>query len=80
MAPRELTADDVVFSLLRTKNTPGPGSYLAMIKNVTATDRYTVVVSLNNYDANWFFIFGGGMAMGAIQPKEMAAANKTAED
>jgi peptide/nickel transport system substrate-binding protein len=80
MAARELTADDVVYSLMRTKNTAGPGSYLKMIDSVTATDKYTAVVHLNAYDANWFFIFGGGMAMGAIQPHEMAEANKTAED
>jgi len=80
MAARELTADDVVFSIKRTINTPGPGSYLAMIKDVVATGRYTVVVSLNRYDANWFFLFAGGMAMGAIQPHEMADANKTVEN
>ena len=80
MAARELVANDVVYSLKRTIATPGPGSYLAMIKDVTAPDKYTVVVSLNAFDANWFFIFGGGMAMGAIQPKEMADANANGED
>ena len=80
MAAREVVAADVAYSLLRTKNTPGPGSYLAMIDTVTAPDKYTAVVSLKNYDANWFFIFGGGMAMGAIQPQEMAKANTPNED
>jgi peptide/nickel transport system substrate-binding protein len=80
MAARELTSADVVYSLKRTIGTPGPGSYLGMISDVTAFDRYTVIVSLKQYEANWFFIFGGGMAMGAIQPKEMADANATAAD
>jgi peptide/nickel transport system substrate-binding protein len=80
MAAREVVASDVVFSIKRTIATPGPGSYLAMIKDVTAPDKYTVQVTLNVYDANWFFIFGGGMAMGAVQPKEMADANANGED
>jgi len=48
MAAREVVAADVAYSLLRTKNTPGPGSYLAMIDTVTAPDKYTAVVSLKN--------------------------------
>jgi len=67
---REITADDVAYSLTRTMKTSGPGSYLAMISSVKAVDKYTVAINLKVYEANWFFIFGGGMAMGAIQPKE----------
>jgi peptide/nickel transport system substrate-binding protein len=80
MAARELTSADVVYSLKRTMATSGPGSYLKMINDVTAPDKYTVVASLKTYEANWFFIFGGGMAMGAIQPREMADANATTAD
>jgi peptide/nickel transport system substrate-binding protein len=80
MASRELTADDIVYAIQHTIATPGPGSYLAFVDHVTATDRYTATFTLKNYDANWFFIFGGGMGMGGIQPKEMVDANKVAVD
>jgi peptide/nickel transport system substrate-binding protein len=79
-AARELTASDIVFAMKNTIATPGPGSYLAMISDITAPDKYTAVFTLKNYDANWFFIFGGGMAMGGIQPKEMVDANNVALD
>jgi ABC-type transport system substrate-binding protein len=80
MAPRELTSADVVYSINRTMNTSGPASYLSFIQSVTAPDTYTVVMTLSSYTANWDFLVGGGMDMGAIQPKEMATANANGED
>ena len=85
MAAREVTANDVVFSLKRVMAdagfAKGSGGYLTWFMNdVTAPDKYTVIVSMSAWTANWFFIMGGGMAMGAIQPKEMADANANGED
>ena len=80
MAPREFTSADVVYSINRTKATPGPSSFLNFVNNVAAPDKYTVVFTLNSYAANWDFLFGGGMNMGAIQPQEMATANASGDD
>jgi peptide/nickel transport system substrate-binding protein len=80
MAARELTSADVVYSIKRTMATNGPASYVSFIKDATAPDRYTVVYTLNSYTANWDFLVGGGMDMGAIQPQEMATANANGED
>jgi ABC-type transport system substrate-binding protein len=80
MAARELTSADVVYSIKRTMATNGPASYVSFVKDATAPDRYTVVYTLNNYTANWDFLVGGGMDMGAIQPQEMATANAPGED
>jgi len=80
MAARELTSADVVYSIKRTMATNGPASYVSFIKDATAPDRYTVVYTLNSYTANWDFLVGGGMDMGAIQPQEMATANASGED
>ena len=80
MAARELTSADVVYSIKRTMATNGPASYVSFINDVTAPDRYTVVFTLNGYTANWDFLVGGGMDMGAIQPQEMATANANGED
>ena len=80
MASREFTSADVVYSINRTKATPGPNSFLNFVNNVAAPDKYTVVFTLNSYAANWDFLFGGGMNMGAIQPQEMATANAAGDD
>ena len=80
MAAREVVAADIAFSLMRTKATPGPSGFLKFINNVTAPDKYTVVVAMDSFAANWPFLFGSGMNMGGIQPSEMATANKTVED
>ncbi|MGD1040298.1 MAG: ABC transporter substrate-binding protein [Dehalococcoidales bacterium] len=80
MAPRQFTSADVVYSINRTKATPGPASFLNFVNNVAAPSTFTVVFTLNSYAANWDFLFGGGMNMGAIQPQEMAAANASGDD
>jgi len=70
MAPREFVADDVVYTILRVKNTPPQASYITFIKTCYTTGKYTVVWELNNWDANWYFNVGGGMSMGAMVAKE----------
>lgn len=80
MASRELTSADVIYSIERTMSTAGPNRFFNFIKNLTAPDAYTVVINLNSYAANWEFLLGAGMNMGAIQPKEMAVANATGDN
>lgn len=60
---RELVADDVVYSLIRHNNAP-LGAYPTPPNEVTATDKYTVVVKLKNPDPtalwtinNQYYIF-----------------------
>jgi peptide/nickel transport system substrate-binding protein len=80
MAPREVVASDVAACFNRVKVTPGPSGFFKFINTITATDKYTVVLALASYSANWNFYFGGGMNMGAIQPPEMTAANTPVEN
>jgi peptide/nickel transport system substrate-binding protein len=80
MAAREVVASDVAFSFNRIKTTTGPARFFGFINTITATDKYTVVLALASFSANWNFYFGGGMAMGGIQPKEMADANNPTEN
>jgi len=72
MEPRELTADDVVFSLNRLAESPlcQSSSY---VKDIYAEDRYTVVIDLNYYDLNWGMWLGGG-ALTGIYPPEVVEA------
>jgi peptide/nickel transport system substrate-binding protein len=61
MESRELTADDVVFSIQRHWDSPRAGQeWSAFLKSVTATDRYTVVCELNFYfpDFGYWFMWG----------------------
>ncbi|GAJ03263.1 unnamed protein product, partial [marine sediment metagenome] len=74
MEPRELTADDVVFCLIRSWERPGRASSWEWIESITAPDRYTVVVALNEYNANWNWWFGGGFVSGGIYPPEVVEA------
>lgn len=60
---REVVADDVVYSLIRHNNAP-LGAYPSPPNEVTAQDKYTVVVKLKNPDAvalwtlnNQYYIF-----------------------
>jgi peptide/nickel transport system substrate-binding protein len=74
MPSRELTADDVVFSFDRLRSSPKAlASQYEFIDKVEAEDRYTVVYTLNKYNADWDFRLGWGFNS-AVMPKEVAEA------
>jgi peptide/nickel transport system substrate-binding protein len=74
MASRELTAQDVVFSYTRLDKSPKKiATYFDHIDKVEATDRYTVLFTLKEFNAEWDYRFGWGYYSG-IMPKEVADA------
>jgi peptide/nickel transport system substrate-binding protein len=74
MASRELVADDVVFAFNRLNNSPRKlKDYFNHVAKVEATDKHTVVFTLNGYFAEWDYRFGYGY-YSAIYPKEVADA------
>ena len=77
MAPRELTADDVVASEKRSISRPGFAGSFTWLKSITATDRYTVTWELNSFFANWPWRIGCGTALGAVMAPETVAAGPT---
>ena len=78
MAPRELTADDVVASEKRSITRAGfPASFATWLKSITATNRYTVTWEFTNFFANWPWRIGCGTALGAVMAPETVAADPT---
>lgn len=72
MPARELVADDVVFSVKRNISSPkAPAGAFAFLKDVTAQDKYTVVFTMNYYDALAIYRLGYGYGSG-VTPKEVA--------
>jgi peptide/nickel transport system substrate-binding protein len=75
MEAREFTAYDAEFSLNRTMTSytaSGKGAY-EYIESITATDKYTLVVETNSYNADWSFHLGYGW-MAPIIPEEVVKA------
>ena len=83
MAPRELTADDVVFSMQRSQvgvmvngtlqKTMVAGIY-TFITDRIAVDKYTVKLVCNKFDANWAYYLGYGYMPGMITCPESGNA------
>ena len=74
MDSREFTADDVVFSFNRQKNSPKTfKDYYYYVDKVEATDRHTVTFTMNEYHADWDYRFGWGY-YSQIIPHELAKA------
>lgn len=71
MKSRELVAQDVVDSFERLNASPrkNPG-YFDHVEKVEASDRYTVVFTMNAYSADWDFRFGWGFFSGIV-PREV---------
>ncbi len=66
MASRELTADDVVYSMKRSEiGTMVEGNY-KFITDRTAVDKYTVKLTCSSFDANWAYYLGYGYMPGLI--------------
>ncbi len=72
MEPRELDAEDVIFSFRYVDQSPRRiATYFEHIDSVVARDRYTVVFNFNRFNAEWAYRFGYGY-YSAIMPREMA--------
>ena len=80
MKSRELTAQDVVSSLLRNMNEEiarnGFGArYYKVMESMTAKDRYTIEIKLENFIADWWLFYGYAVWAGAgIIPPELLTA------
>lgn len=69
--PRELTADDVLFSYNRLDSSPKKiPTYFDHIEKVEARDAHTVVFKFKEYNAEWNYRFGYGYFSGIV-PREM---------
>jgi peptide/nickel transport system substrate-binding protein len=77
MASRELTAEDIVYTFNRQNSSPKKieGMY-DYVDSAKAADRYTVVLNLKEYNAEWAYRFGYGYYSGIV-PKEVVAAGAT---
>ena len=74
MAARELVADDVVYSYDRVNKSPKKiPTYFDHIAKVEATGKHTVVMTFNNYNAEWDYRWGWGY-YSAIVPREVTEA------
>jgi peptide/nickel transport system substrate-binding protein len=74
MASREMTADDVVFSYNRLKSSPKYiGTYYDFVDKVEAKDKYTVVYSFKEFNAEWDYRLAWGF-YSVIMPKEVVDA------
>jgi peptide/nickel transport system substrate-binding protein len=76
MAPRELTADDIVSSQKRALTRPGFAASFAWLKSISSTDKYTVVWTCNTYYVLWSWRMCGTV-LGAIMAPETVAAGPT---
>jgi len=64
MKPRELTADDVAYTFKRAFAAPTVQGVYTFVSSVTATDRYTVVIDITQFNANWAFNLMDGLFAG----------------
>jgi peptide/nickel transport system substrate-binding protein len=76
MAPREFTADDVVYHINRNMTaSPLAGLYASYIQSVTATDRYTVTILWSKFFSQWESPIGMDSGVQArIIPEEVVKA------
>jgi peptide/nickel transport system substrate-binding protein len=77
MAAREMTANDVAFALERTVHGPVAvaNQYWTTIASVTASDKYTVVVKMKQYDYNWTLPLSWGWHLLIYPPEVVNAPN-----
>lgn len=74
MASRELTAEDVAYSYNRLFQSPKRyPAFIDYVDKVEATDKYTVVMTMNSFHEDWFFRLGGGV-YSSVYPKEVVDA------
>jgi peptide/nickel transport system substrate-binding protein len=69
---RELDAEDVAVALTRLQNVPRfLTGYWDFVDNIEATDKYTIQINTNAFNANWKWLFGPGW-YNSIYPRELA--------
>ena len=74
MKSREMTADDVVFSYDRLRSSPKYiGTYYDFVDKVEAKDKYTVVYTFKEYNAEWDYRLAWGF-YSVVIPKEVVTA------
>ena len=74
MPAREFTAQDVVYNFTRMDKSPKKiAGYFDHIEKVEATDKYTVLFTLKEFNAEWDYRFGWGYYSGIV-PKEVVDA------
>ncbi len=74
MKKREFTADDILFTFNRLKNSPKKLlGYFDHVDKVETPDSHTIVFHMKHYFAEWDYQFGWGY-YSAIHPKEVADA------
>ena len=74
MKARELTADDVVYSLNRLKNARRAiPDYMDYIGKIETPDKYTVIINMTEWVIDWPYRLGWG-GYGAIQAPEQEKA------
>ena len=74
MKARELTAEDIAYTFNRQNSSPKKvDSMYDFVANVQATDKYTFVMNLKEFNAEWAYRFGYGYYSGIV-PKEVVEA------
>ena len=74
MKSRELTADDVVYAYNRLRSSPKYiGTYYDFVDKVEAKDKYTVVYTFKEYNAEWDYRLAWGFYT-TMTPKEVVDA------
>ncbi|MBI4768156.1 MAG: ABC transporter substrate-binding protein [Deltaproteobacteria bacterium] len=74
MSKREFVASDVVYNITRLKNSPkAVPAMLDFIKSMETPDKYTVIVNMHHWWADWYFPLGWGY-YDAIQAPEQEKA------
>ena len=74
MKTRELTADDVVYSLNRLKNArKAIPDYMDFVGKMETPDKYTVIINMTEWAIDWPYRIGWG-SYGAIQAPEQEKA------
>jgi peptide/nickel transport system substrate-binding protein len=70
MAARELTADDVAYTFNRGFAAPTVAGVYKWVSSVTATDKYTVVLGISDFNAIWpFYLMCGYFPGNTICPE-----------
>ncbi len=74
MKAREFVADDVIYAANRLKNSPKAiPLYMDFIGKMEAPDKYTVIINMPEFAADWYYRLGWGYYDG-IQAKEQETA------
>jgi peptide/nickel transport system substrate-binding protein len=74
MKAREFTADDVVYAFTRLRSSPKYiGTYYDFVDKVEASDKYTVVYTFKEYNAEWDYRLAWGFYT-TVTPREVVDA------